>query len=182
VRLVPVNVGLAQLSDHFLLATVFFYALAVLAYAGDFAFGRRGAPRTASKEQATPVAEQALAPAPPPRALLAPAPPPRALLAPAPPPRPRVAVGAGVAAQIAATAPDTVAPATLTGDAGQAGAAAQGAAGGGAGPAVAAPSRWRAGGAPAGPWIRAALALTVIGLATQILGIVTRGTAEHRVP
>ena len=35
----PVNVGLAQLSDHFLLATVFFYALAVLAYAGDFAFG-----------------------------------------------------------------------------------------------------------------------------------------------
>ena len=38
----PVNVGLAQLSDHFLLATVFFYAMAVLAYAGDFAFGRRG--------------------------------------------------------------------------------------------------------------------------------------------
>ena len=37
----PVNVGLAQLSDHFLLATVFFYAFAVLAYAGDFAFGRR---------------------------------------------------------------------------------------------------------------------------------------------
>jgi cytochrome c-type biogenesis protein CcsB len=187
---VPVNVGLAQLSDHFLLATVFFYALAVLAYAGDFAFGRRGAPRTAGTEQATPVAEQApappsralLAPAPPPRALLAPAPPPRALLAPTPPPRPRVAVGAGVAAQIAATAPETAAPATSTGGAGQAGSAAQGGAGDGAGPAVAAPSRWRAGGAPAGPWIRAALALTVIGLAAQILGIVTRGMAEHRVP
>ena len=164
----PVNVGLAQLSDHFLLATVFFYAMAVLAYAGDFAIGRRGAP--ASKEQA--VAKQALAPAAPPHALLAPT----------PPPHPRVAVGAGVAAQIAATAPEMAAPATLTGDAGQAGAAAQGAAGGGAGPAVAAPSRWRAGGAPAGPWIRAALALTVIGLATQILGIVTRGMAEHRVP
>src|SRR5207248_4517706 len=92
VRLVPVNVGLAQLSDHFLLATVFFYALAVLAYAGDFAFGRRAAPRTASKEQATPVAERA-----------------------------KVAVGAGVAAQIAAAAPETAAPATLTGAAGQAG-------------------------------------------------------------
>ncbi len=168
----PVNVGLAQLSDHFLLATVFFYALAVLAYAGDFAFGRRSAPRTASTERAAPVAEQALAPAPPPRALLAPT----------PPPRPRVAVGAGVTTQIAATAPETAAPATSTGGAGQAGSAAQGGAGDGAGPVVAAPSRWRAGGTPAGPWIRAALALTVIGLATQILGIVTRGMAEHRVP
>ena len=47
----PVNVGLAQLSDHFLLATVFFYAMAVLAYAGDFAFGRRGAPRTAGQSR-----------------------------------------------------------------------------------------------------------------------------------
>ncbi|HEY5987791.1 MAG TPA: hypothetical protein VIV12_15660, partial [Streptosporangiaceae bacterium] len=36
----PVNIGLAQLSDHFLLSTVFLYALAMLAYAGDFAFGR----------------------------------------------------------------------------------------------------------------------------------------------
>jgi cytochrome c-type biogenesis protein CcsB len=164
VRLVPVNVGLAQLSDHFLLATVFFYAMAVLAYAGDFAFGRRGAPRAAGQQQAAPVAEEALAPAAP--------------------PRPRVAVGAGVAAQTAAAAPETAAPDTLTGAAARAGAAAQAAAGGGAGtgPTVAAPSRWRAGGAPAGPWIRAALALTVIGLATQILGIVTRGMAEHRVP
>ena len=160
----PVNVGLAQLSDHFLLATVFFYAMAVLAYAGDFAFGRRGAPRTASKEQATPVADQALALAEP--------------------PRPKVAVGAGVAAKIAAVAPGTAAPATPADGAAQAGAAAEvaGGDGAGAGPAVAAPSRWRAGGAPAGPWIRAALALTVIGLATQILGIITRGMAEHRVP
>ncbi len=164
----PVNVGLAQLSDHFLLATVFFYAFAVVAYAGDFAFGHRRAPRTASAEQAAPVAEQALASAPP--------------LALTPPPRPRVAVGAGVAAQSAATAPETAAPATLADGPGQASAAAQGAGGDGAGPVVAPPSRWRAGGAPAGPWIRAALALTVIGLATQILGIVTRGMAEHRVP
>jgi cytochrome c-type biogenesis protein CcsB len=35
---------------------------------------------------------------------------------------------------------------------------------------------------PAGPWIRAALGLTVVGLGTQVLGIVTRGMAEHRVP
>jgi cytochrome c-type biogenesis protein CcsB len=150
---VPVNVGLAQLSDHFLLATVFFYALAVLAYAGDFAFGRRGASRAAQAvpaEQAAPVAEEA-----------------------------KVAVGAGMAAQGAAVAPQTAAPAVRAGAAGAA-VAGTGSANGGA--AVAAPGRWRAGGAPAGPWIRAALALTVIGLATQILGIVTRGMAEHRVP
>jgi cytochrome c-type biogenesis protein CcsB len=154
----PVNVGLAQLSDHFLLATVFFYALAVLAYAGDFAFGRRGEPRAVKAvpaEQAALVAEEA-----------------------------KVAVGAGIAAQAAAAAPETAAPATLTGSAGQASAVIRAAANGGAGtgPAVAAPGRWRAGGPPAGPWVRAALALTVIGLATQILGIATRGIAEHRVP
>jgi cytochrome c-type biogenesis protein CcsB len=154
----PVNVGLAQLSDHFLLATVFFYALAVLAYAGDFAFGRRGEPhavKTVPAEQAALVAEEA-----------------------------KVAVGAGIAAQAAATAPQTAAPAMLTGNAGQAGAVIRAAANGGTGtgPAVAVPGRWRAGGLPAGPWVRAALALTVIGLATQILGIATRGIAEHRVP
>ena len=44
----PVNIGLAQLSDHFLLITVFFYALAVLAFAGDFAYGRRTKPRVAT--------------------------------------------------------------------------------------------------------------------------------------
>jgi len=155
VRLVPVNVGLAQLSDHFLLATVFFYALAVLAYAGDFAFGRHGAAEAVPAEQAALVAEQA-----------------------------KIAVTAGVAARTKASAPETAAAGTLTDGAGQAGAAAQAAANGaaGTGPAVAAPSRWRAGGPPAGPWIRAALTLTVIGLATQILGIVTRGMAEHRVP
>ena len=144
----PVNVGLAQLSDHFLLATVFFYALAVLAYAGDFAFGRRAA-KAAPGAQPAPVAEQA-----------------------------KVAVAAGIAAQ---GPPARPAP----GDEGVGAVAPAGAAAGDgadAGPPLAAPSRWRAGGAPAGPWIRAALGLTVIGLATQILGIATRGMAEHRVP
>jgi cytochrome c-type biogenesis protein CcsB len=152
VRLVPVNVGLAQLSDHFLLATVFFYAMAVLAYAGNFAFGRQRSPRADAAAQAAPVAEEA-----------------------------RVAVGAGVAAQVAAAAPDTAAPAVLADGAGRA-AARQPAADGGAGPAMIPPSRWRAGGPPAGPWIKVALGLTAIGLAAQIFGITTRGIAEHRVP
>ena len=35
------NLGLAQLSDHLLIAAVVIYSLAMLAYAGDFAYGRR---------------------------------------------------------------------------------------------------------------------------------------------
>jgi cytochrome c-type biogenesis protein CcsB len=36
-----INIGLAQLSEHLLLFTIVVYALAMLAYAGDFAFGRQ---------------------------------------------------------------------------------------------------------------------------------------------
>ena len=35
------NLGLAQLSDHLLIVAVVVYSLAMLAYAGDFAYGRR---------------------------------------------------------------------------------------------------------------------------------------------
>jgi cytochrome c-type biogenesis protein CcsB len=49
---VPVNLGLAQLSNHFLICTVVLYVLALLAYAGDLAFGRHPA-----KAAVTPVAE-----------------------------------------------------------------------------------------------------------------------------
>jgi cytochrome c-type biogenesis protein CcsB len=156
----PVNLGLAQLSDHFLLAAVFFYALAVLAFAGDFAFGRRAARGVAEKQtDAGALAERA-----------------------------RVTVGAGVAAP-AADAPAHVTEAGETAEAAETVSPARAATnvagvGGGdvAGPGVVAASRWRAGGVPAGPWVRAALALTVIGLVTQVLGIATRGLAEHRVP
>lgn len=37
----PVNSGLAEASNALLLSTVVIYALAMLAYACDFAFGRR---------------------------------------------------------------------------------------------------------------------------------------------
>ena len=37
----PINIGLAQLSEHLLLFTIVVYALAMLGYAGDFAFGRQ---------------------------------------------------------------------------------------------------------------------------------------------
>jgi cytochrome c-type biogenesis protein CcsB len=151
----PVNLGLAQVSDHFLLATVFFYALAVLAFAGDFAFGRRAVPRVAEKQAGAEVAAEI----------------------PAEAERAQVAVGAGVTAQAGSAVPVVPgAPAEAPSSAAVPPKPAD------TGPGVVAPSRWRAGGAPAGPWVRAALALTVIGLVTQVLGIATRGLSEHRVP
>ena len=43
----PINSGLAQLSEHLLLLTIVVYALAMLAYACDFAFGRQRADESA---------------------------------------------------------------------------------------------------------------------------------------
>jgi cytochrome c-type biogenesis protein CcsB len=40
VRLVPVNLGFATASNDFLIAALLIYSLAVLAFAGDYAFGR----------------------------------------------------------------------------------------------------------------------------------------------
>jgi cytochrome c-type biogenesis protein CcsB len=40
VRLVPVNLGFAQAGNDFLIAALLIYSLAVLAFAGDYAFGR----------------------------------------------------------------------------------------------------------------------------------------------
>jgi hypothetical protein len=37
---VSINLGLAQVSSDFLVAAIVIYSLAVLAFAGDFAFGR----------------------------------------------------------------------------------------------------------------------------------------------
>ena len=158
----PVSIGLAQLSDHFLLSTVVLYTLGMLAFAGDFAYGRR-APSGAGA-----AAEGAAAAADP----------------------ARVAVPAGVAASAALGAADPAAlgaadPAPPGGSlpGGGAGGTVAGPAEAATGPALtAAASRWRAGGAPAGPWVRVALILTTLGLLTQVAGILTRGLAEHRVP
>jgi cytochrome c-type biogenesis protein CcsB len=161
---VPVNIGLAQLSDHFLLSTVVLYALGMLAFAGDFAYGRASRRTPAGAGAA---AEGAAAMADP----------------------ARVAVPAGVAAS-ATLAADPAAPGDM--DPAPPGGALPGSGAGGtatgpaeaaAGPAGAvAASRWRAGGAPAGPWVRVALVFTTLGLLSQMAGILTRGLAEHRVP
>ena len=46
----PINSGLAQLSEHLLLFTIVVYALAMLAYACDFAFRRQRADESATAE------------------------------------------------------------------------------------------------------------------------------------
>jgi cytochrome c-type biogenesis protein CcsB len=162
---VPVDIGLAQLSDHFLLFTVVLYALGMLAFAGDFAYGRAARrPAAPAKTVDGAVAEGAAAESVPMTEAA------------------RVAVPAGVTAAAggdaspgAAGPPPAGPPAPAAGRGSRAGAAADGA-------GTVAASRWRAGGAPAGPWVRAGLILTVLGLATHILGIFTRGLSEHRVP
>jgi len=55
---VPVNLGYAHISNDFLIAALLIYSLAVLAFAGDYAFGR---PRRAAeaKAAATPAAQLA---------------------------------------------------------------------------------------------------------------------------
>ena len=52
-----VNTGLSAVSDHLLMVAVVVYSLALLAYAGDFAFGRRA--RAAARPVARPVSELA---------------------------------------------------------------------------------------------------------------------------
>src|ERR1700733_5220923 len=51
-----VNTGLSAVSDHVLMVAVIIYSLALLAYAGDFAYGRRAQTATAA---AKPVSELA---------------------------------------------------------------------------------------------------------------------------
>jgi hypothetical protein len=51
VTLVSVNLGFAQASSDFLIAALLIYSLAVLAFAGDYAFGR---PRRTAAAKAAP--------------------------------------------------------------------------------------------------------------------------------
>ena len=117
------NLGLAQLSDHLLITAVVIYSLAMLAYAGDFAYGRRVKPAASAKTS-----------------------------------RP-VAALAGVRAGSAAASAEPPAAATPA--------------------AVNQPADGRE---RLGPLIRGAIALTYVGLAVHLAGVITRGLAVHRVP
>jgi cytochrome c-type biogenesis protein CcsB len=147
---VPINSGLAQVSNAALVSAIVLYALAMLAYAGDFAFGKR---RTA---QASPARVPELVGA--------------GTLA--------GADSAGLSFPADPADPSELADLDGRGAADPADPASAAGRGTASLPVLAGRQpRW-----PAGSWLRTAFAVTCAGLAVQVVALVTRGLAEHRVP
>ncbi len=158
-----VNQGLSHLSDHFLMVTLVLYFLAVLAFAADFAFGRRTPAEPARAEAPELVTAGAAG----------------AGGGSAAGPAAASAAGAG------ASAPGASAPAsagTAVGGTAGGGTAAAGTSGGGTAGPAAATGPARPGLRDASLWVRAGLSLTVLGVLAHVAGVVTRGLAVHRVP
>jgi cytochrome c-type biogenesis protein CcsB len=129
--LMSVNQGMATISGDFLMAALLIYSLAVVAFAGDFAFGR---PRRAVVAAVVTKRVARLA-----------------------------TVGGGTVDDQAAApeAPDVAAPADYL-----------------------PPDRvsaWQSV-SQAGHWVRAAMALSIVGVTVQVIAVVTRGLAVHRAP
>jgi cytochrome c-type biogenesis protein CcsB len=162
----PDNQGLSHLSDHFLIVAVVLYSLAVIAFAADFAFGRRGpvvSRAGAGLRHRVPAAVGAGA---------------GAINAGA------INGGAVDSAGVDSAGVDSGGPASgaLDSSAGDGGAGGSGSRGGVAGgSAVAGGQRGRTD-VPPGRLVRIALILTTAGLALHLTGVVTRGLAVHRVP
>jgi cytochrome c-type biogenesis protein CcsB len=162
---VSVNAGLAHVSTDFMIAALLIYSLALLAFAGDYAFGRPRRKAAMLAAAAAPVAERA------------------AQLA---------AVGAGSAG--AASAGDAVldGPEPDTSESGGSGpgATAPGAGGLAAGSGLTGAVTGRpvrpAGAlraiADAGPWVRAAATLSALGILAHVTAVTTRGLAVDRAP
>jgi cytochrome c-type biogenesis protein CcsB len=156
---VSVNFGLAQLSNHFLIGTVLLYSLALLAYAGDFAFGRHP---SQGEVPAAEVPELVAAGVPV-----------------ASVPVTSVSAGPGSAAAGSESArSESAGPGS--------GSAGSGPGATGRAPrlpaAVVQGGRSRGSRLPTGSWVRAALVLNMLGLAAHVIGVTTRGLAVHRVP
>ena len=154
-----VNFGLAQLSNHFLICTVLLYSLALLAYAGDFAFGRHP---SQGEVPAAEVPELVAAGVPV-----------------ASVPVTSVSAGPGSAAAGSESArSESAGPGS--------GSAGSGPGATGRAPrlpaAVVQGGRSRGSRLPTGSWVRAALVLNMLGLAAHVIGVTTRGLAVHRVP
>jgi cytochrome c-type biogenesis protein CcsB len=137
---VSVNLGFAQASNDFLIAALLIYSVAVLAFAGDYAFGRPR--RTAAAKAAAVPATAQLA-----------------------------TVGAGAAsgnAGAAAGSAVSAAPAVPpSGGSGKAPAPRTGAM----------KTIWEA-----GPWVRAAVTFSALGMVAHLVAVVTRGLAVDRAP
>jgi cytochrome c-type biogenesis protein CcsB len=165
---VSVNFGLAQQSNHFLIGTILLYSLALLAFAGDFAFGRH------PSQGETPAAEVPE-------------------LVAAGVPADSAGAGPGSAAGGSEFAGSEFAGSEPAGPGSGSGSAGSGPGAPGSGPAATAYAlrlpatagqggRSRGSWLPTGAWVRAALALSALGLAAHLIGVTTRGFAVHRVP
>ena len=155
----PVNLALGHVSNDFLIAAIIIYSLSVVAFAGDFAFGRpRRADATARVRQAR---ERAAALATVGAATVG-------------------AAGVGAASVGAASvAAGGESPQDHSvGSAGQGSAATPGAAD--SMPELSVPPLRAI--SQAGPWIRAAMALGTVAVAAHLTAVVTRGLAVHRAP
>jgi len=142
-----VNTGLSAVSDHLLMVAVVIYSLALLAYAGDFAYGRRA--RSAAQPVAQPVSELA-----------------------------GVGAGAGAGAR---GVDEPAAAGTSEASDGPADAEAEETPASGGSDAIS-PGGLEKGRQARGPLIRAAIALTFLGAALHLTGVITRGIAVDRVP
>src|SRR5580704_16570993 len=136
----PANLGLAQLSNAFLIAALLCYSLAVLA------FGRRSG--SAARGQA----------------------------------RARVPALVGVGAAEAGLTGDAAADGLPVPDAAPGERPAPSRSGSNPAAAAAMPGAEAGTGTGAGRWVRVALAVTIVGVAAHLLGVITRGFAVHRIP
>jgi cytochrome c-type biogenesis protein CcsB len=180
------NTGLAQVSNVALVLAIATYAVAMFAYACDFAFGKRQAPAASPRSAASAAGS-------PPELVGA-----------------AVRAGAGVTELAGHAFPaDPADPAELAdvgiavdgadgarGRADGAPSRADGEPGGASGPAAGDDGAWVAYGRlpapappaasqsrwPLGTWQRLAFLLTCIGLALQLAAVATRGLSEHRIP
>ncbi len=155
----PVNLALGHVSNDFLIAALVIYSLSVVAFAGDFAFGR---PRRAEASGRVQLAQQRAA----------------ALAT--------VGAAGGTATPVPAGGQDAggqdAGGQNLSGQ--DAGGSAADAATGPAAPTRC--PRWRCPrcgrSRAAGRWVQAAVALSAAGVVAHTVAVVTRGLAVHRAP
>jgi cytochrome c-type biogenesis protein CcsB len=158
---VSVNLGFAQASNDFLIAALLIYSLAVLAFAGDYAFGR---PRRAASARTAAATAAATDTAPATAEL--------ATVGAATGSAATVSGGQGGASKGGAGA--------VAGTAGSSEPAVPPSAGAGrvlarrAGPLRAI---WEA-----GPWVRFAVSFAAVGMVAHVVAVTTRGLAVHRAP
>jgi cytochrome c-type biogenesis protein CcsB len=158
-----VNTGLSTVSDHLLISAVVIYSLAMLAYAGDFAYGRRTRTAAPAAQKAPALAgvgargaDEAV--------------------------EGSETATAGPDVTVTAGTPGAAGTGGIPGPAGSGGTSVAGRRGGTDGTDTVSPGGLETGRQPMGPLIRAAVGLTFLGVAVHLTGVIIRGIAVGRVP